>query len=68
MKNGSIVFYTGGTQFDIYDPASDVWSIGVMTQGFDFAGVISVNNTIYIAGGGFPYVTPSSNQVWKLEF
>ena len=68
LKNGSIVFYTGGTQFDIYNPASDVWSIGVMTQGFDFAGVISVNNIIYIAGGGFPYVTPSSNQVWKLEF
>jgi hypothetical protein len=68
LKNGSIVFYTGGTQFDIYDPVAEVWSIGVMNQGFDFAGVISVNNIIYIAGGGFPYYTPPSNQVWKLEF
>jgi hypothetical protein len=68
LKNGSIVFYTGSNQFDIYDPVSDQWSIGVMNQGFDFAGVISVNNTIYIAGGGFPYYSLSSNQVWKLEF
>ena len=68
LKNGSIVFYTGSNQFDIYDPVSEVWSIGVMNQGFDYAGVISVNNTIYIAGGGFPGYTPASNQVWKLEF
>ena len=68
LKNGSIVFYTGSNQFDIYDPVSDLWSIGIMNQGFDYAGVISVNNIIYIAGGGFPYNTPSSNQVWKLEF
>ena len=68
LKNGLIVFYTAGTQFDIYDPASDVWSIGViaMTQGFDFAVAISVNNTIYITGGD-PSSTPLSI-VWKLEF
>ena len=67
-KNGAIVFYTGGSQFDIYDPVADLWSIGIMNQGFNYAGVISVNNIIYIAGGGFPYYTPSSNQVWKLQF
>ena len=49
-------------QFDIYDPASDVWSIGMMNQGFVYAGVISVNNIIYIAGEA------TLNQVWKLEF
>jgi hypothetical protein len=68
LKNGSIVFYTGSSPFDIYDPGSDLWSIGIMNQGFDYAGVISVNNVIYIAGGGFPFYTPTSNQVWKLEF
>ena len=68
LKNGSIVFYTGSNKFDIYEPVSGVWSIGTMNQGFDFAAVISVNNIIYIAGGGFPYHTPSSNQVLRLEF
>jgi len=65
---------------DIYDVVSNSWStaqlkeprwsITAATVGNKvfFAGVISVNNTIYIAGGSFPYHTPTSNQVWKLEF
>jgi hypothetical protein len=68
LKNGSIAFYTGHTQFDIYNPASNIWSIGTMSLGFDYSAVISVNNTIIIAGGGFySYAAPSS-KVWKLEF
>jgi hypothetical protein len=68
LKNGSIVFYTVNSQFDIYDPVADVWSIGTMNQSIEWGGVISVNNTIYIAGGGNVPGFPASNKVWKLEF
>lgn len=69
LKNNQIVFFTGSgvqNKFDIYDLANNSWSIGELNQNIVGAAVISVNNTIYVAGGylnGFP-----SNIVWKLEF
>lgn len=68
LRNGSIVFFSGYRQFDIYDPVSGLWSIGNMTNDLIGAGVISVNNIIYVAGGGCVPAFPLSNQVWKLEF
>ncbi|HJS55521.1 MAG TPA: kelch repeat-containing protein [Chitinophagaceae bacterium] len=69
VKNNYIVFFTGYpaiNKFDIYDIANNSWSIGVLNQNIAGAAVISVNNTIYVAGG---YVNGSlSNVVWKLEF
>jgi N-acetylneuraminic acid mutarotase len=70
-KNNKIVFFTGRegvrNKFDIYDVTTNSWSIGVLNQNFTFpAAIISVNNTIYVAGG---YVNGVFfNQVWKLEF
>jgi hypothetical protein len=70
LKNSKIIFFTIGgindNRFDIYDVASDSWSIGVLLQSIYAASIIAVNNTIYLAGGYVNGVL--SNQVWKLEF
>ena len=70
LKNNKIVFFTGRgvekNKFDIYDITTDTWSIGVLPQNIVGASIISVNNTIYVAGGYVNGVL--SNQVWKLEF
>ncbi len=74
VKDGKIIFYSSqihsnpdrGDKFDIYDITTNTWSIGVLPLKIVAASIISVNNTIYLAGG---YVNgPLSNQVYKLEF
>ncbi len=82
QKNNKIVFFTSANnvtplyftstpppvhnKFDIYDISTNTWSIGVLSQTIYGSSIISVNNTIYVAGG---YVNGIlSNQVWKLEF
>jgi hypothetical protein len=79
QKGSKIVFFTAHTtqagwlipgiatnKFDIYDIFSGTWSIGVLPVDIYDASIISVNNTIYVAGG---YVNGFlSSQVWKLEF
>ena len=69
VKNNQVVFFTGNVisnKFDIYDIVNNSWSIGELNQNINGAAVISVNNTIYVAGG---YTNGSfSNIVWKLEF
>lgn len=60
VKNNKVVFMSGGDKFDIYDPATDKWSIGHLPKPIDIWGnVISVNNTIYLTDG---------SQVYQLEF
>jgi hypothetical protein len=71
LKDNKIVFFTGEgaakNKFYIYDPVANTWSIGVLPQDIHGgASIISVNNTIYVAGGHVNGVL--SNQVWKLEF
>jgi N-acetylneuraminic acid mutarotase len=74
VKDGKIIFLRHTPQhnlsnhnlFDIYDTVSNSWSIGVLPTPVTGASVISVNNTIYIAGGDINGV--SSNKVYKLEF
>ncbi len=80
LKNNKIVFFTSGVnipgywttaapvmnKFDIYDIASNTWSIGVLPLSIYGSSTISVNNTIYVAGG---YVNDAlSGRVWKLEY
>jgi hypothetical protein len=69
-KNNKIVFFTGTgiekNKFDIYDISSNTWSIGELSQNIVGASLISINNTIYVAGGYINGVL--SNKVWKLEF
>ena len=66
--NNEIHFLPGTVQdkFDIYNMTSDTWFIGKLNKNLYEAVAISVNNTIYIAGGYVNGVL--SNQVWKLEF
>ena len=80
-KTNKIVFFTSGignspsswqeiprvlNKFDIYDITTGSWSIGVLPVNIYGSNIISVNNTIYVAGG---YVNDAlSSQVWKLEF
>jgi len=76
QKNNQIVFFTAGedmptptpvhSKFDIYDINTNIWSIAVLPQTIYASSIISVNNTIYVAGGNVNGV--SSKQVWKLEF
>jgi len=82
IKGDNIVFFTGyftdyenspleGTHFEIYNTTKDTWSTGVLNQKIVGASVISVNNTIYVAGGRETvqgYRGPFFKQVWKLEF
>jgi len=70
VKGDNIIFFTGrfgpGNYFDIYNSSTNTWSYGIMPKKINDAAIISVNNTIYVAGGYVDGVL--SNQVWKLEF
>jgi len=73
VKDNKVIFlrHDGGAdanKFDIYDTQTNTWSMGVLPQPIPSgSSVISVNNTIYVAGG-FVNGVGNSNQVWKLEF
>jgi hypothetical protein len=70
IKEDNIIFFTGdegvSNHFEIYNIITDTWSTGILNQGVNGAAIISVNNTIYVAGGIVNGIL--SNQVWKLEF
>ena len=75
QKDNKIAFFTGAwgglitNKFDIYDLTTDSWSIGVLPQDIEAAAIISVNNSIYVAGGIINGDYRNlSNEVWKLEF
>ena len=53
-------------KFNIYNTVTNTWSIGLLPFRMSGASIISVNNTVYVAGG---YVNGKmSDQVWKLDF
>jgi hypothetical protein len=70
IKDNKIIYYrhesNSSNEFDIYDIAANSWSIGVLPFIIKEASIISVNNTIYIAGGIVNGVY--SDKVWKLTF
>ena len=63
LRNGDL---EGSDKFDVYDVVSNTWSIGVLPYKIGGASIISVNNTIYVAGVSIN--DDLSNKVWKLEF
>jgi hypothetical protein len=71
VKDNKILFFTGDqrtpqNKFDIYDIATNSWSIGVLPRYVQYTAIYSYNNIIYLAGG---YVNSSwTPQVWRLEF
>jgi N-acetylneuraminic acid mutarotase len=73
LKGTEIVFFTGAPgdhsiNFDIYNTATDDWSIGALDQGVNYTGIIAINNKIYVAGGSLGLGGGLSNQVWLLEW
>jgi N-acetylneuraminic acid mutarotase len=73
LKDNKIIFFrhTSPTdKFDIYDIATNTWSIGMLPQfSLEHTSIISVNNTIYLTGGMLADSPYSRNdKVWKLEF
>jgi hypothetical protein len=69
--NGKAVFFVSDgkakNKFDIYDPLTNLWSVGVLDQSLTIPMVISANGNMYLAGttvNGDIY----HRQVWKLEF
>ena len=71
--NNKIIFFTGNggygsviNKFDIYDISTSTWSIGVLPFNMEGTAIISVNNTIFLAGGYVNGVL--SDKAWKLEF
>jgi hypothetical protein len=68
-KNNKILFFEDDvvtSRLDIYDIATNIWSVGVLPQSITAAAIISVNNTVYVAGGKVNGVL--SDKVWKLEY
>jgi hypothetical protein len=69
LKDNKIIYYSSygrdSNKFDIYDILSNQWSIGGLPAKIGGASIISVNNTIYLAGGYVNGVL--SDKVWKLE-
>jgi hypothetical protein len=72
IKNNKIIFLrhydidSAPDKFDIYDVITNTWAIGVLPFDIELFSVISINNTIYIAGGAVNGVV--SEKVYKLEF
>lgn len=51
---------------NIYDRSTGKWSVGILPFPISGASVISVNNTVYVAGGNVN--GKMTSQVWQLEF
>lgn len=70
-KNNKILFFDGdATQsgLNMYDIATNTWSIVMLPAPIDGASVISVSNTIYVAGGFVNGIYNVFNdKVWTLE-
>lgn len=67
VENNKIVFpFEDDNQFNIYDIATNTWSIGLLDDNIKGASIISANNTIYIAGGQLDGILYAG--VWRLEF
>jgi len=71
LKNNKIVSFIGSedapqNKFDIYDIATNSWSIGILPFTIQLSTIFSDGDSIYVAGG---VVNRSwTNQIWKLDF
>jgi len=71
-----IVFFTGdlnnstlaANKIEIYNTTTNTWKTGLLDQSIMYSAIISVNNTVYVAGGVSNYNGTLSSKVWKLIF
>ena len=76
LKGDDIVFFQGGmdngmfsgTEFDIYNVNSRQWTTAHLDKEIYDATIISVNNTIYVAGGRDKPWGSYFKGVWRLEY
>ena len=76
IKNDDIIFFPGsmgngmvsGNEFDILNITTGQWSTARLNQEIYDGTIISVNNTIYVAGGRDQPWGPYFKEVWKLEY
>jgi hypothetical protein len=73
LKDDNIVFFTGNidqldNKFEIYNLTNNTWSTAVLNKKISDATIISVNNTVYVAGGRDNAWGPYFSHVYKLEF
>jgi N-acetylneuraminic acid mutarotase len=69
LKNGVLAFIPAdGVKFDIHNPISNSWTVGVKPINTIYASIISINNNLYLAGGISSNNNAYSREVWKLEF
>lgn len=54
-------------KFDIYNLSANSWSIGLLDHPVEMAGIVSVNNTVYM-GGGRTGNASCSNKVYKVDW
>jgi hypothetical protein len=80
IKNNEIIFFSNSSEwnndadlannltplFDIYNIATNQWSIGVLPQAATAQGVVSVNNLIYV-GGGRTGMYSTTDKVYNLN-
>lgn len=70
VQDNKVIFYRSGGgdqgQFDIYDTATNRWSVGVLPTPIVEASIIAVSGTVYLAGGWMNGAL--SDKIWKVEF
>lgn len=66
QKGNQIIFSAGTDTLDVYDLSTNQWSVGLLPVKLSGASLISVRQTVYVAGGTVN--NHPSVQVWKLEF
>jgi hypothetical protein len=59
-NENKVAFFGLDREFEIYDPNSDTWSIGVLPNAIGL--LFPANNSIYMSGSNKP------NEIWKVEF
>jgi hypothetical protein len=70
VKDNKVIFFTGWNEddrFDIYDLTTRTWQIGRLPFSLYGTSIVSLNNTIYIAGG-YRINDQPSDKFWRLEF
>jgi len=72
FANNSVVFLYANNKFDVYNPATRVWSTGSLNSGIPSnlhsPGATSLNNTIYLGGGQYDNHCDYHTEVYSLTW
>ncbi|TMI61308.1 MAG: hypothetical protein E6H07_19800 [Bacteroidetes bacterium] len=68
LKDNKILFTNLWQHFDLYNLNTNTWYTGLLPIKRSEAGLISVNNKIYLAGGWAHETQNSISGVWRIDF